>query len=243
MTQKTIFETPFNKVNEFARFVLDNTDVGTKIKFDFTKNILKQIYDNHPLKPSISEPFEIMVVLKKPYKNKCFAIVSPNGFVYTFSIKNALKSKPINIRHIVNSLFRKAISKDVLKRKNNLINLHGLTCQKSGIVFKKSDLTLHHESPYEFNIISDLFLIEHNLTLNSDLLIINANGEFCFKNNKLCSLFRDFHKKFLFSHTSLVSKKYNEVLGSRFKFKNENFHITKSFIQTHITPTSQLNLF
>ena len=43
--------------------------------------------------------------------------------------------------------------------------------------------------------------------------------------------------------SKLVSKKYNELLGSRFKFKNQNFYITKNFVQTNIAPTSQLNLF
>jgi len=243
MNNNTIFGTSFATVKNFAKFVLKTTNAGEEIKFEFSRSILKKIYDNHPFKPPISGEYKIVVVRKKPFNTKCFAIISPEQALYTFSVKNALKKKALNLRQEINILLRKAISKDIIKRKEDLINNFGLFCQKSGRPYEWSELTLHHESPYEFNVICDLFLIEQKLNLSSDLLKINSEGKFVFKDEIINSKFKYFHRKFLTTHTSLVSRKYNETQGSRFKFSNDNIFTINNFLKNNSAQPVQLSLF
>ena len=110
MKQETIFNTPFSYVKELADYIFETTEVGSKITNSPIKRTLKSIYDNHPWKPTISEPYDLIVKMDKWNKRKCLAIISSDGRCYTFSLKHALKNKTVNIREYLLENCRNIVS-------------------------------------------------------------------------------------------------------------------------------------
>ena len=244
MKQETIFNTPFSYLKELAEYIFETTEVGSKITNPQIRQTLKSVYDKHPWKPDILEPYDLIVKRDKWNKRKCFAIISSEGKCYSFSLKHSLKNRSVNIREYLLENCRNIVSADIFKKRENIIKKHGLKCQKTNQYLPRHELHLHHESPYEFNIICDLFLLENNLRLDASLFESNDNGELQFKNSNVTKLFRQFHQKFLDQHVCLISKKINLKSGTRFKFQNNHQKIEgKIPFSNSISNSNQLCLF
>ena len=116
----------------------------------------------------------------------------------------------------------------------------GLKCQKSNIYYPKSELHLHHEPPYEFNVVCDSFIKMKGLELSIELFKEGYDNELEFSNIEHKYEFLKYHAKILNDgHVSLIHKNINQKLGSSYQFKNDNVPLDTSSSNS----TVQLNLF
>ena len=244
MERNSIFETKMNNVLDWSKHLLNTIPINGEIKDLSSKRNLKQIFNNHPLKSKCINPQRFIVTRHPVYKNKCFAAVGENMELFPFSMKNAMQSR-INFRSTLHQLCRMIVKDQVFYKKENIIKKIGLVCQKTGNVYPKKNLQLHHEPPYEFNIICDSFLKSNGVQLNESLFKYDNLGELSFNDTKLKYEFLKYHARFLNDgHVSLVSSKINQKLGTSYKFKNTVLDKSdKMQIIFKVAHSVQLNLF
>ena len=221
MNRNSIFETKMSTVLDWSNHLLNTVPVDSEIKDICSRKNLEQIFNNHTLKSRCIIPKKFIVTRHPIYNNKCFAAIGENMELFPFSVKNNAIKGNINLRDILHQLCRKIVKDQVFFKKERLIQKIGLVCQKTGNTYPKKDLHLHHEPPYEFNIICDSFLKSKGAALNENLFKYDHLGELAFNNADFKYEFLKYHARFLNDgHVSLVSSQLNQKLGASYKFKN-----------------------
>lgn len=221
MNRNSIFETKMNAVTEWSDHLLNTVPVDGEIKDICSRKNLELIFYNHPLKSRCIKPEKFIVTRHPIYNNKCFAAIGENMELFPFSIKNNAIKGNVNFRDILHKLCRRIVKDQVYFKKERMIQKIGLVCQKTGNTYPKKDLHLHHEPPYEFNIICDSFLKSKGAELDENLFKYNHLGELAFDNTDFKYEFLKYHARFLNDgHVSLVSSELNQKLGVSYKFKN-----------------------
>ncbi len=221
MNRNSIFETKMETVLDWSNYLLNTVPVAGEIKDICSRKNLEQIFYNHPLKSRCIKPEKFIVIRHPVYNNKCFAAIGENMELFPFSVKNNAVKGNVNLRDILHQLCRRIVKDQVFFKKEGLIQKNGLVCQKTGNTYPKKDLHLHHEPPYEFNIICDSFLKSKGAALNENLFKYDHLGELAFNNADFKYEFLKYHARFLNDgHVSLVSSQLNQKLGASYKFKN-----------------------
>ena len=241
MKTNTIWsEIPLNHIREYTNNILSIHPVGSEIRnLKYVKD-LREIFDNHPWKKIPAGSYKIIVGKHKIYNNKCFYIIGEGGERYSFSSKNASHSISLNPRMILNDICRNIVSEQVQFKKLEIIKNFGQKCQKSNIYYPKSELHLHHEPPYEFNVVCDSFIKLKGLELSIELFKEGYDNELEFSTIEHKYEFLKYHAKILNDgHVSLIHKKINQKLGSSYQFKNDNVPLDSSNPNSNV----QLNLF
>ena len=122
----------------------------------------------------------------------------------------------------MSEIFREAVWRDVQDKKASLIEQHGLRCMKSGSSCSRSDLTLNHDHPFEFNKIVETFLRSQSIKVDKKLFEISDYQKLVLRDTKIEDNFRKYHKTFLDDgYVSLMSRKHNVSLGTSYKFKSK----------------------
>ena len=244
MERLSIFETKMDKVLDWSKYLLSITPVNGEVKEISSRKNLELIFFNHPLKSKQLKPKKFYVAEHPIYKNKCFVAAGENYELFPFSVNSALK-KTTNLREYLHSACRWIVKDQVNYKKNQIIQKIGLMCQKTGKYLARKNLHLHHEAPYEFNIICDSFLKAKNIKLHESIFKYDRKGVLLFKDQSLIYEFLKYHARFLNDgHVSLVSGKINQKLGTSFKFKNVVPAIaTATASEINGRSFSQLNLF
>ena len=156
MATKSIWDTSIKNSKGYLSAILSLYKVGDIIEDIHFKEDLLQVFHNHPYKVA-EEPVKIIVTEDQRFKSKCFGILDKDNKIIRFSIENVAK-KPFNLTTTLSEIFREAVWRDVQDKKASLIEQHGLRCMKSGSSCSRSDLTLNHDHPFEFNKIVETFL-------------------------------------------------------------------------------------
>ena len=219
MKQETIFGYPLKQLQQEAEAIFATHAVGEKVKHKEIRDKFKSVYDRHPDKLPIDKGFDLIVFKKNLYNRKCFAIKFPNGGIFTFSLRHALKKKQSESllkRYL--ELCRNIVRLDVINKKKELINLKGNICEETGELIPESQLDLHHKPPFDFKTICLSFKVEGQLKLHESLFELDHLGDTTFKDKSLIVKFRKFHKKYLKDFSGLVCRKKNRGKISKSKF-------------------------
>jgi len=245
MNRNSIFETKMDTVLDWSNYLLNTVPVAGEIKDICSRKNLEQIFYNHPLKSKCIKPKKFIVIRHPVYNNKCFAAIGENMELFPFSVKNNAIKGNVNLRDILHQLCRRIVKDQVFFKKERLIQKIGLVCQKTGNTYPKKDLHLHHEPPYEFNIICDSFLKSKGAALNENLFKYDHLGKLAFNNADFKYEFLKYHARFLNDgHVSLISSQLNQKLGASYKFKNVAFAATgRIHISVAGDHSTQFNLF
>jgi len=220
MVTKSIWNTSLKDSLAYLRAILSLYKVGDIIEDIHFKEDLLQVFHNHPYKVA-EEPVKIIVTEDQRFKSKCFGILDKDNKIIRFSIENVAR-KPFNLTTALSEIFREAVWRDVQDKKASLIEQHGLRCMKSGSSCSRSDLTLNHDHPFEFNKIVETFLRSQNIKVDKKLFEISDHQKLVLKDAKLEENFRKYHKTFLDDgYVSLMSRKHNVSLGTSYKFKSK----------------------
>lgn len=245
MNRNSIFETKMSTVLDWSNYLLKTLPVDAEVKDICSRKNLEQIFNNHPLKSKCIRPKKFVVTKHPIFNNKCFAAIGENMELFPFSIKSNAAKGTINLRDTLHQLCRKIVKDQVFFKKEKIIQKIGLVCQKTGNTYPKKDLHLHHEPPYEFNIICDSFLKSKGVELNENLFKYDHLGELAFNNADFKYEFLKYHARFLNDgHVSLVSSQLNQKLGASYKFKNVASAATSTIhISVARDHSTQFNLF
>ena len=220
MVTKSIWNTSLKDSLAYLRAILSLYKVGDIIEDIHFKEDLLQVFHNHPYKVA-EEPVKIIVTEDQRFKSKCFGILDKDNKIIRFSIENVAK-KPFNLTTALSEIFREAVWRDVQDKKASLIEQHGLRCMKSGSSCIRSDLTLNHDHPFEFNKIVETFLRSQSIKVDKKLFEISDYQKLVLRDRKLEVDFRKYHKTFLDDgYVSLMSRKLNVSLGTSYKFKSK----------------------
>ena len=243
MATKSIWGTPVKDSSAYLRHILALHNVGTVIEDDhFNKDIL-EVFQNHPYKTAIP-PCKVIVTNNPQYgkQSKCFGIIDSTQELILFSIKN-VAVKSFNLSAEINKILRDFVSHDVSQKKESLIKQYGLVCMKGKAPCDRSNLTLNHDHPYEFNKIVETFLRSNSIEVDENLLEISVNQQLVFKDLNILDKFRAYHKTFLDDgYASLMSKSNNNKLGTSYRFKSKLIE-KPNFNSAHAWQKSQLSLF
>ena len=221
MVTKSIWNTSLKDSLAYLRAILSLYKVGDIIEDIHFKEDLLQVFHNHPYKVA-EEPVKIIVTEDQRFKSKCFGILDRDNQIIRFSVNNVAK-RPFNLTTALSEIFREVVWRDVQDKKASLIEQHGLRCMKSGSNCSRSDLTLNHDHPFEFNKIVETFLRSQNIKVDKKLFEISDHQKLLLRDRKLEVDFRKYHKTFLDDgYVSLMSRKLNVSLGTSYKFKSKH---------------------
>ena len=217
MKQETIFGYPLEQLNKEAAAIFATHSIGERIKDLAIKEKFKLVYDRHPYKEKVEGDYELIVVKKRKFNRKCFAIKTSCEKILTFSLRHALKKKQNETtwKHY-QELCRDIVRLDIINKKKELIKLNGNLCEETGKFFQQSQLDLHHKIPFEKICIK--FLIENSLDLNNSIFQKDNQDEITFKDKSLISKFRNFHAKYLKNNSGLLHSKINRGKKSKSKY-------------------------
>ena len=93
MKQETIFGYPLEQLQKEAAAIFATHAVGEKVKDKAIKEQFKLVYDRHPYKEKVKGEYDLIVVKKRKFNRKCFAIRISAEKIFTFSLRHALKKK------------------------------------------------------------------------------------------------------------------------------------------------------
>ena len=243
MAAKSIWGTSVKDSLAYLRAILALYKVGTVIDDRHFKEDLLEVFKNHPYKTALP-PCEVVVTHNQQYgkQSKCFGIIDSTQELILFSIQN-VAVKPFNLSAEIAKIFRFYVSNDLKQKKESLIKQYGLLCMKDKAPCDRSNLTLNHDHPYEFNKIVETFLRSNSIVLNENLLELSSNQQLVFKDTSLLEKFRVYHKTFLDDgYVSLLSKSNNSKLGTSHRFKPMLIE-KPNFNSAHTWQKSQLSLF
>ena len=220
MATKSIWNTPIKDSKGYLKAILSIHKVGDIIADAHFRKDVKEVFQNHPYKIA-EEPFKVIVTEDQRFKSKCFGILNSDNEIIRFSVGNVAKGA-FNLTTALSEIFREAVWRDVQDKKASLIEQHGLRCMKSGSSCSRSDLTLNHDHPFEFNKIVETFLRSQNIKVDKKLFEISDHQKLVLRDRKLEVDFRKYHKTFLDDgYVSLMSRKHNVSLGTSYKFKSK----------------------
>ncbi len=201
-------------ITDWSKHLLDITPLEGEIREPSSWKILEQIFNNHPFKSKCISPKKFIVAKHPLYNIKCFVAVGENYELFPFSIQNALK-KTVNLREYLHATCRRIVKDQVNCKKERIIKETGSICQKTGKTYEPKELHLHHEPPYEFNIICDSFLKAKNIELHEKIFKYDDQGLLKFNDNSLKYEFLKYHARFLNDgHVSLINSKINQKTWS-----------------------------
>lgn len=243
MATKSIWGTKVKDSSAYLRAILALYTTGTIIDDNHFKEDLLEVFQNHPYKTALP-PCEVVVTHNPQYgkQSKCFGIIDSTQEIILFSIQN-VAVKPFNLSAEIDKILRLYVSNDLKQKKENLIKQYGLVCMMDKAPCDRSNLTLNHDHPYEFNKIYETFFRLNEIKIDENLLELSSNQQLVFKDTSLLEKFRVYHKTFLDDgYVSLLSKSNNSKLGTSHRFKPMLIEKPK-FNSAHTWQKSQLSLF
>lgn len=138
-------------------------------------------------------------IAKFQFNTKCFEFVPSKGEPVIISYRIFVDKPKINEKAIFNKVCRNTIQSDLIKVKQDYFKVYSKNskapCQETKKNMKYEDLVVDHRQPNTLSVIVDRFIELNKIEFDKVEYKTEPNKLTEFKDLKLSSLFREYHKE------------------------------------------------
>jgi hypothetical protein len=193
----------------YYKSILNSYDAGESLSDDHFSDLLDLLYFSEHDEAGGDEPEESIngedapyirdiKIAKVQYGTKCFEVIWSDleaHYISYLLLINKPKYNPLNNFKIA---CRNVVQEDVRLVKQRYFDLYSkegrVKCQETSKLSKWEDLVIDHRQPNTFSVIVERFIEINGIKINDIEYITNEDNLLAFKDEKLSSAFKNYHK-------------------------------------------------